>query len=573
MKYTVDGKEIQLTQKEFIADGGEADVYGIYHHTSHKDYLGTAYKIYKDLSKVLTYQKFQELSVLSHPNIVKPEHSILKKEQVVGYTMNLIQGYGLCQLFTKSFKQRNGLTEDKILDLTKKFKDIISFIHSKGILVVDLNEFNFLVNNSFDELYAIDVNSYQTPSFPATVILPSVYDHHCHNKFNENTDWFSWAVLITQLFIGIHPYKGTYADFDGMTMADKLNARMDKNISCFNKKVSLPKMCASFDVIPPNLRNWLFAVLEEGKRLPPPNDFENIVINLIKQIKGSNLFNVVKLEEFPQNITGYHYFDGCRCTSTKDFVFYKNQKYNLPTKEKCEFIFLPKENKLLAVYLENKLCFHDFSNSKKISLESNVEEFFKVDNRLYVRNGMQILEVNFLNFNDNLKPTLKLVANILDVPGATKTFDGVIFQNMLGKIYISIFPKSGMCVQNKINEFDKLKILDAKYENKILVVLAVNKKGEYSRFILKYSDDFKNYEITQTSGIEQPNINFTVSEKGIVLFLNEKEEIEVFFNQYQNNKVQIMQDPFITGEMNLTHDGNKFMFYLKNELFSITSKA
>ena len=69
--------------------------------------------------------------------------------------------YALCQLFTKTFHQRNNLAHDKLLDVGKKLREIVEFIHQKDILIVDLNELNFLVTQKFDEVVAIDKHKNQ----------------------------------------------------------------------------------------------------------------------------------------------------------------------------------------------------------------------------------------------------------------------------------------------------------------------------------------------------------------------------------------------------------------------------
>lgn len=200
MKYTVKGKNtVDLDNKNFLAQGGEGSVYVI---------SKTAYKIYNDPKKMLPIGKIQELSALTAKNIIKPENIILdNKNHEIGYTMRFVDDtYSLCQLFTKAFRQRNNLDHDTMFKLIQSLQNIVKHVHEKKILIVDCNELNFLASKDFKDIYAIDVDSYQTPNYPATAIMDSIRDRHT-KVFNEGSDWFSFAILAFQMFIGIHPFK------------------------------------------------------------------------------------------------------------------------------------------------------------------------------------------------------------------------------------------------------------------------------------------------------------------------------------------------------------------------------
>src|ERR1051326_6279805 len=140
--------------------------------------------------------KIDELSLLVQPNIIRPLELIIDgRNRPVGYSMRSAgKTYSLCQLFPKAFRQRNNLTPDLMLRLVRQLQTGVSHIHSRGILIVDLNEMNFLVASDFNELFFIDVDSYQTPSFPATVLMESVRDRHA-KSFSSDSDWFSFAVV------------------------------------------------------------------------------------------------------------------------------------------------------------------------------------------------------------------------------------------------------------------------------------------------------------------------------------------------------------------------------------------
>ena len=199
-RYFVRSKgQLQLGKAEFKAQGGEGSVY----------VKGSnAYKIYTDPSRCIQQAKIDELAMLVQPNIIRPLELILDgRNRPVGYSMRYVgKAHSLCQLFPRAFRQRNNITPELTLRLVRQLQTGVSHVHSRGILIVDLNELNFLVSSDFKELFFIDVDSYQTPSFPATVLMESVRDRHA-KTFSTDSDWFSFAVVSFQMFVGIHPFQ------------------------------------------------------------------------------------------------------------------------------------------------------------------------------------------------------------------------------------------------------------------------------------------------------------------------------------------------------------------------------
>ncbi len=51
----------------------------------------------------------------------------------------------LCQMFTKAFKDKNGVTPKQVFELVQQMRKTTTRIHDAGVLIVDCNEMNFLV--------------------------------------------------------------------------------------------------------------------------------------------------------------------------------------------------------------------------------------------------------------------------------------------------------------------------------------------------------------------------------------------------------------------------------------------
>src|SRR5215469_1833409 len=263
-KYYIRGRgEIRLSDGDFKCQGGQAAIYA---------QGSTAYKIYTDPHSRIPEAKIAELSVLELPAIIRPLDMLVDADvRTAGYSMRYIdRGYLLCQVFPAAFRNRHNFGADRALHLVQKLQNGVSYVHSKGILIVDLNEMNFLASGDLKDVFFLDVDSYQTPSFPATAIMDSVRDRHAVS-FDRSTDWFALAIVSFQVFTGLHPYKGTYPPFVGsVNKSLMLDERMKANISVLHSGVSVPPTCLPFDMIPPIYLAWYRATFESGVRQAPP---------------------------------------------------------------------------------------------------------------------------------------------------------------------------------------------------------------------------------------------------------------------------------------------------------------
>lgn len=568
MKVHIQGKgNVDLTQKNFLASGGEGVVYA---------QGGLAYKIYNDPQKMIPLGKIQELATLTHLNIIKPEDILIDtKNKAVGYTMRFVKDtYALCQLFTKSFRDRNKVTPEMILNLVRKLQELVKHVHDQNILIVDLNELNFLVSDDFKDMYAIDVDSYQTPGFHATALMESVRDRHSKG-FSTLTDWFAFAIVSFQLFIGINPYKGKHPVYKN------IDDRMIKNISVLNKDVSIPGVCYPFSVIPPLYLDWYKAVLERGERIPPPTDLQAVatLVQTVKRMSGSNNFDIQEIGMFDGQILDVLYSSALQVICTDKTIYMGRDKTSTPGK--CSVVTTPKCNNVVAAYIQcRQLKLFNATARENIALPIVAESIMDSENRIYVKSGTHILELQFSNESvggKNLVATTFIVANVLE--RSTTMYDGVVFQNLLGAIWTSIFPDIGSHVQIRIPELDDYKILDAKYERGVLMVVGsklqtIGKAGTYDKFIFRFDDkqNFQSYDVRVIDDITPSGLNFVVLDNGICVHLDEEENIEIFSNKKNSSGLNVIDDSEISGDMRLHRMGVKVLVSKGEHLYSLTMK-
>lgn len=566
MKVFVKGKgEISLSQSNFVAQGGQASVY---------QKNGTAYKIYTEVKDAIPEAKFKHLSAIHDGNVVRPEDLLIdpKTATPLGYTMRFVNDtYTLCQVIPKPFRDRNNVGQDKIQKLVAELQNHIENVHRAGVLIVDLNEMNILVNQALDEVFMIDVDSYQTPGFKAEVIMPSVRDWSVRStQFSELSDWFSFAVLTCQLFLGIHPYKGRHK-----TESNDLEHRMRGNLSIFDPAVNIPKVCSSVDVIPAQQREWLKAVLQNGKRLapPPPGGAPAPVVPVTRPalVFGGQLI-VMELYGFEHPVLNL-------CESGNDLLvrttvgieFNRREVHHGDIPGTVLLGFSPKMGHPIALSLHGGvLRLHELSRKRVTELPIAATEIAKSGPRFYIRNRNQVLEVDFAEMPDRMVATASHpVANVLE--SASRLFDGVAVQSMGGSVFVSLFPRTRAGYQVRIPELDRYHVVDAKFEGGVLMVVGAQ-GGMYDRLVFRFDEWLQSYETIVVPNVPLTGLNFIVLASGVTLSLTEDEKLSAFPAAKEAKGGRLTEDPAIGGDMRLVHLGGRAGFIRENKIYSVGLK-
>jgi hypothetical protein len=438
----------------------------------------------------------------------------------------------------------------------------VSHIHSRGILIVDLNEMNFLVAADFSELFFIDVDSYQTPSFPATVLMESVRDRHA-KTFSTDSDWFSFAVVSFQMFVGIHPFKGTYPAFQHLPdNTTKLDERMRANVSVLHPGVSVPAACLPFSVIPPNYLDWYRAMFEQGRRLPPPQAVQAVIIvagPTVGQSIASRKFEVREVREFDSEIIWH---DGV-ITATEQSVYFNGQKYPRPPFD-AKLTITPRRQHLIAAYHDGaQLRFRDLTMDRLIETQVEGEEVMLSHGQLYIKQHEHIFAIDFVELPNNTLLGLRSVANVM--MNSTRMFDGVAIQNLLGANYASI-PSGGGCHQVRLAELDGAQIVSAKLYRNVLIVLVTN-AGQYDKYVFRFVKDFGSYDIRVLPDVTTPDVEFTVLDTGVVLHLIDDDKLEIFSSAKDSIKISVVEDEALKDDLKLFHTGKQALMAKGRKLY------
>lgn len=553
-------KKVKFTQNDFVAKGGEGSIYRI---------GNVVYKIYEDPSKMIPEAKIKELNMVNDDNIIKPIDIILDpSNKVVGFTMRYVNGEALCKLFTNDFRNRNNISEDMILELVENIRNSTYKIHDANCLIVDGNEFNYMVDDSFVIPYFIDVNSWQTPGFPATAIMPSVRDWNA-KTFSKITDWFSFAVVTFQLFIGIHPYKGKHDKYK----KNDFQKRVTDNVSVFNKNVRVPPAARSFDLIPTHYKDWYYGLFENGKRNEPPTTagvrgpiaIRHIIIN------STDNFVIKEIRSFKSEIIYYDVVYGIEVIKTKNSL-YINKKYTVAPN--VEVLFTPQNLNPIFIKIEYGQIKYFSPDSIKINdskLSCSNKMIYK--NSLFIKNEGKLIEISLKEMNNQIFPTVKHTWGIL--PNASEMFSGCVSQSVFGRYFFVIIEpnQSGNSKSYviKIDELEGYRVIDARYESNILIVIAY-KDSQYDRFIIKFDLKYNRYIHRKEEDVDFIPANFVVLDNGIVISINDQDSVQIFSNQYGKDAVKEIKDPDINSSMKLVKDGTQAKFFKGNKLFSIKTK-
>jgi len=549
---------ITLTDKEYLAAGGQGMVF-------RKG--NTAYKIYHNPKQVIPVAKIQELAQLTHDNILAPIEPLYdyKSNAPIGFTMKYMNGVEfLCKIFTRTFRDDKGISPTEIVDLVTQKQRTLQYVHSHNILAVDYNEMNFLLDKDIKNVFFIDIDNYQTKNFPATAIMESIRDRKAKpGQFTEFSDWFSWAVVTFQMYIGMHPFKGCCKGFKPA----EWGKRMDQGISCFHPDASLPSTCQDLSVIPKKHRDWYEAVFQKGERsIPPMADGIAIAAAIVRTIGSKGDFIVRQIFEAPEPIMNVYMSNGKRFIMTSKGVYDQKKKalvtYGSGQKRTPKGMCDVFGEEPLFVSLKNlEAKFYEFNGTEVSSIRA--EDMMGNNGAVYTINNGQLIENTFERFG-KLQHRTKIVC---DISRSYKVFKGVVIQDDFMKCRLAFPFEIGKCINVNIEELDEQRIVDARYDKGICVVLA-EKQGKYFKYIICFNENHSQYSVLIEDVIDYHPVNFIVLPNEMCLLIDD-EKLAMFKNN--KGRKEITNLPFDTS-MRLYHDNMQVMFVDDRKLYSVTMK-
>jgi hypothetical protein len=540
----------------YVGAGGQAAIYAG---------NGLAFKLYHDPRGMVPLGKMQELMQIRAPNVIRPRDILYdaRAGQPVGYTMRFLDNtHPLCKLFTKSFKADNNLTPTTITELVKAIQLTVQSIHDDHCLVVDLNELNVLVGASFVEPFMIDTDSYQTPSYPATAIMDSIRDRLAPpGQFTPLTDWFSFAVIATQLYLNIHPFKGTHPKY----LPSELARRMDDNVSIFDPQVRLPIVCNPLSVIPKRHLEWLQAVFVRKERsLPPLPDFSGpipVPANFVV-VQGTKKFEVRELFALDADILFRTEFFGVDYFVTRKSVFKGTTRiWGQAAKYRRVLVCPTAEGDLVIAAADDAGKVHFLTPDNQCFGQAASRGMFHRNQAVYTVNKGHLYENTFVKMGEKTLVRTQAVDNVSEF--TSQLYPGLVVQDLLGKLWVTIPYAPGKSCSRAIPELNGYRIIDARNEKNVCVLVG-EKQNTYYRFILTFTADFAAYSVRTEADIAYEGINFTVLENGLCILLSGADELQVF----KGNEVHKFENPPIDANMRMFTKSGGVFFLNGNSVFS-----
>lgn len=550
MKYTVASKSITLSDKNFVTSGGEGNIY------VRNDIV---YKIFLKKENMIPANKITELKKLKErDNILIPLDIIYNGNTPIGFTMNFVKNtQPLVRLYSKKYKRKNKVKPEMVLQFIRNLQNGVNFIHEKGIIIVDVNEMNFLFQEGeFITPYFIDTNCYKTPSFPDTAIALNIKDWHTKG-YTIESDYYSLSILCFSLFTGFHPYNGEHPDF----LDDDIIARMKANVPIFDSKVKLNSRNKDFQqYIPDVYLKWFKEIYLEGKRPAPPDiTVAAIAAPVAVTMKSTDTVEIALIRETTDIIIRNYQVEGQEILIT-DFDY-------------C-MIVSPKSGKRLSVeIIEGKLQVFD---GKTVILNSPAEAFMCIDNRIYCKERSNIHEYIATEFNGRIIMSVTNTWQVL--PKATSLFDGLFHQNVMGKHYLTVPFQDGSNLRGSsvsvmLDSLQEHQLLDARRVKNVIMLLSTH-KNEYYRTTIIFSSDFKKHEIETVKTTNSDDLNFIVTSKGILVCLYDGEIVisKATLSGGKPMKKKSIKDSQLSLDMQLCSIGNEVRFFTDNKLYRLSMR-
>lgn len=560
---------LTLRPADHVATGGEGSIYRA---------SNTIIKLYTDPKKMShdgMAEKIKLLSAIKHQFIVSPMGLVANKSGApVGYYMPFAEGEPLPRVFTNDFRKRENFTDQHATILVDNMRLAVEFAHANHAILVDANEMNwlvFLAKKDKPEPRVIDVDSWQIGRFPAKVIMLSIKDW-LNPTFSQLTDWFSWGIVTFQVFCGIHPYKGTLPGYK----PNKLEARMKAKASVFSPGIQLNRAARDFSIIPGHLLDWYVATFQEGERTKPPSPFDTgqtqakiaKVLHAITTATGmlifEKLFKQIKdpvIRVFPCGVILQN--------SGKLFDLGKQRQISSAKTRNCEIIKV--ENGWLKAEIINQQLEFSFINETSLEEEALTlklagKQIFRAANRLFVitENGLTEIILKYLG-----KPLLALGNTWNVLVNSTKWFDGLGIQDTMGVAYLIAPFNDTACTEIRVPELDGLKPIAAKAGSRFIVIIGLDKKGDYHKVELTLDREYKTYKVWREI-VDSPDLNLTILPRGVCASIVKDNELNIFVPT--SNTQNTVKDKSISTDMLLSNWGNKVVYLQNGEVWSVRMK-
>jgi hypothetical protein len=345
---------------------------------------------------------------------------------------------------------------------------------------------------------------------------------------------------------------------------------MDDGISVFHSGVRIPPSVYDFNIIPKRHYDWFLDTFKCNNRSVPPLPDSTAPAPVPKQIialKSSDQLTITDYIKLSCKHI-YHAFRmfGFEYYATDAGVFMGDKFiFKTPPAEKIQLANTSNGYLIVSTFKNNKCEFYDYRSTAKIgSIQS--DNIFARNNCIYSISNGKLIENSFKVYGDKIVHIPTEIENISEI--SSQMFDGCIIQNLLGKKYVTVTYKMGASVSKYIKELDTHRIVDEKSERDVLI-LTTEHKNIYYRYIIIFNIANNEYTIREVKDVAYERINFAVLDNGIVVYIANDSELEIFHNVTSS---KVISNPPIDSEMPLLNLNNKIYFIDDNGIYNLSTK-
>lgn len=281
-----------------LAEGGEAT---IYEYDSKR-----VIKVFKpNVDLVRKKEKvnyFISIKDQLPKNVIGPEEVVTVQGKFVGYAMRkLVDVEDLHMLTKPKYLTAAHLSNQDVLQIITDLGKDLGKLHSTGIIVGDVSDYNFQINGKCD--YFIDVDSwgiegkYTPDAYTELFTCPDSYSSSGSINFSMENENYNFAILAFNMLTRIHPFGGTYLPDKNLSTIE----RMKRKISIVGKykgDIKIPKIIGSWKWMSPQLEKDFLEIFEQGKKIDITTDLQELLKNM-KYCSIHDIYYYSKFNECP----------------------------------------------------------------------------------------------------------------------------------------------------------------------------------------------------------------------------------------------------------------------------------
>ena len=295
----------------------------------------------------------------------------------------------------------------------------------------------------------------------------------------------------------------------------------------------------------------------------PDSSVPMLVPTQVITIQGTDKLSVEEVAAYDSHILAITTVMGVYYVATKTHI-YANKKEIGKHNAKKILLCSASDGTLITAQQDNsgKITFRELTKADPCGTASSTEMFAR-NNAFYTIGKSKLIENSFTAFGNKMVHRVKEIENISAM--SSKMYDGCILQDLLGRWYVTIPYKLGSCFSKYIQALDKYRIIDAKSEKNITVIIA-EKSGRYDRFVLIFDKNYHDLDIRKTEDVSYDKINFTVLDNGLCILLASPDELELFSTVTQ---AQTLSNPPFDSTMKLYSFNGEVFFTNQNSIHQL----